>query len=162
MARPLRIEHPGGWYHLTARGNERKEIFRDDSDRAHFLHLLEEMTKRFAVRLHGYVLMDNHYHLIVELGESHLSRSVQWLNVSYAAWFNRRRDRIGHLFQGRFRSIVFDPVASALEVSRYVHLNPVRIGRLGLGKEERSASRAGVARPPDPKLVKERMEWLRC
>src|SRR5438876_9335484 len=106
MARPLRIERPGGWYHLTARGNERRPLFRDDRDRQHFCQLLAEMVDRFHVRLHGYVLMDNHYHLILELREANLSRAAQWLNLSYSVWFNRRHGRSGHLFQGRFRSVI--------------------------------------------------------
>jgi len=161
MARPLRIEHPGGWYHLTSRGNERRAIFRDDRDRTHFLELLENMVERFDLRLHCFVLMDNHYHLIVELRRPNLSRALQWLNLGYSAWFNRRHDRVGHLFQGRFKSVLFSGPASALELSRYVHLNPVRVGALGLGKRQRAASRAGAATAPDPKQVGERLERLR-
>src|SRR5580658_10561464 len=161
MARPLRIEHAGGWYHLTARGNERRAIFRDERDRAHFLELLEEMVGRFGLRVHCFVLMDNHYHLIVELRRANLSLALQWLNLSYSAWFNRRHDRSGHLFQGRFKSILFSAPASALEVSRYVHLNPVRVGRLGLGKPQRSAMRAGVGPRPSPQQVRERIGRLR-
>jgi putative transposase len=160
VARPLRIEHPGGWYHLTARGNERRAIFRDDRDRAHFLELLEEMVGRFGLRLHCFVLMDNHYHLIAELRRANLSLAMQWLNVSYSVWFNRRHDRVGHLFQGRFKSVLFSAPASALELSRYVHLNPARVGDLGLGKNQRAASRAG-APPPDPQQVGQRLEMLR-
>src|SRR6266849_4117530 len=100
MARPLRIEKAGGWYHVTARGNERKAIFRDDVDRRHFLSLIAEMVLRFRVRLHCFVLMENHYHLLVELTEPNLSRAVQWLSLSYSVWFNRRHRRSGHLFQG--------------------------------------------------------------
>ena len=100
MARPLRIERPGDWYHLTSRGNERRPIFRDDRDRQHFCQLLAEMVDRFRVRLHGYVLMDNHYHLILELREANQSRAAQGLNLSYSVWFNRRHGRSGHLFQG--------------------------------------------------------------
>ena len=95
MARPLRIERAGGWYHVTARGNERKAIFRDDRDRMHFLELLEEMVKRFRVRLHVYVLMTNHYHLLLELTEANLSLAAHWLNVSHSVWFNRRHQRSG-------------------------------------------------------------------
>src|ERR1044071_7225824 len=108
MARPLRIEKAGGWYHVTARGNERKSIYRDDQDREHFLELLQEVVLRFRVRLHGYVLMDNHYHLLLELTEPNLSRAVQWLNVSYSVWFNRRRRRSGHFFHGRFKSVAVE------------------------------------------------------
>jgi REP element-mobilizing transposase RayT len=161
MARPLRIERAGGWYHVTARGNERRAIYRDDRDRRHFCELLGEMVQRFSVRLHAYVLMENHYHLILELTESNLSRAAQWLNVSYSVWFNRRHERSGHLFQGRFKSITVDSVPWGLELSRYVHLNPVRIESLNLGKREQQSLRVGAGGAPDPKLVKERLSRLR-
>ncbi len=161
MARPLRIERVGGWYHLTSRGNERRAVFRDDRDRAHFCALLEEMVFRFRVRLHAYVLMHNHYHLILELTEPNLSRTGQWLNVSYSVWFNRRHGRSGHLFQGRFKSVVVDPLQWGLELSRYVHLNPVRVASLGLGKKDRQTRRAGVPEAPDARVVKDRIAQLR-
>ena len=160
MARPLRIERPGGRYHVTARGNERRAIFRDDSDRAHLLELLSEAAERFAIRIHAYVLMDNHFHLLVETPEANLSRAMQWLNVSYSVWFNRRHDRAGHLFQGRFRSVVIEDDAGWQEVARYVHLNPVRVAALGLGKRDRSAARQGLAKPPAPGLVGQRLSLL--
>jgi REP element-mobilizing transposase RayT len=112
MARALRIERPGGRYHVTARGNERKAIYRSDTDRAHFLELLGEATEAFGIRVHAYVLMDNHYHLLVETPEANLSQAMQWLNVSYSVWFNRRHDRAGHLFQGRFKSVVVEDDAA--------------------------------------------------
>lgn len=161
MARPLRIERADGWYHVTARGNERRDIYRDDGDRGHFLGLLAEMVDRFRVALHGYVLMDNHYHLIIELTQTNLSRAFQWLNVSYSIWFNRRHGRCGHLFQGRFKSVVVDPEPWALELSRYVHLNPVRVGRLGLDKAQRRQQRAGASTRPSVQAVKERLALLR-
>ena len=111
MARPLRIDHAGGWYHVTGRGNERRAIYRADRDRLHFLELLGEMVARFRLRCHAFVLMENHYHLLLELTEPNLSRALQWLNLSYSLWFNRRHDRSGHLFQGRFKSIVVEPAA---------------------------------------------------
>jgi putative transposase len=95
MARPLRMDVEGGWYHVTSRGIERRTIFRNDRDREHFLERLEAMVGRFGIVLHAYVMMDNHYHVIVECPEANLSRSIQWLNVSYVAWFNRRHDRVG-------------------------------------------------------------------
>jgi len=161
MARPLRIERRGGWYHVTSRGNERKPIYRDIRDREHFLAILAEMADRFRVRLHGYVLMDNHYHLVVELTERNLSRSVQWLNVSYSVWFNRRHSRSGHLFQGRFRSVTIAPEEWGLALSRYVHLNPVRVRALGLGKADRAGRRVGLAPAPDAARVRERTSLLR-
>ncbi len=99
MARALRIEIQGGHYHVTARGNERRAIFRQDKDRTHFLELLSELPPRFGVRLHAYVLMLNNYHLVLETPEANLSRAVQWLNVSYSVWFNRRHRRSDRLFQ---------------------------------------------------------------
>ena len=96
MARALRIERPGGRYHVTARGNERKEIFRDDTDRFHFLASLGELAERFR-RAGAYALMDNHYHLLLETPEANLRRAMHWLNVAYCVWFNQRRRRHGHL-----------------------------------------------------------------
>jgi REP element-mobilizing transposase RayT len=161
MARPLRIEKAGGWYHVTSRGNERKRIYRDDRDREHFLGLIAEMVCRFHVRLHCYVLMDNHYHLLLELREANLSRAVQWLNVSYSVWYNRRRGRSGHLLQGRFKSVAVDREEWALELSRYLHLNPVRIKALGLSKADRKAQRVGLSPAPNAEEVRRRKEILR-
>lgn len=161
MARPLRIEREGGWYHVTARGNERQKIYRDDRDRRHFLELLAELVDRFGLRLHVYVLMANHYHLLVELRETNLSQAMQWLNVSYSAWFNRKHDRSGHLFQGRFKSIVVSRDEWALALSRYVHLNPVRLVALGLSKERRRQSRQGIKGAPEPEQVRQRLSVLK-
>ena len=118
MARPLRIERPGAWYHITARANERKSLFRDERDRKHFCDVLAEAIERFGLHLHGWVLMDNHYHVLLEITEANLSRAMQWLNVSYTVWFNRRHQRSGHLLQGRYKAIVVDPVTWGLELSR--------------------------------------------
>ena len=161
MARPLRIERIGCWYHLTARGNERRDIFRDDKDRRHFLELLEEVVSMFAVRLHAYVLMSNHYHLLVEITEANLSRAIHWLNVSYTVWFNRRHGRRGHLLQGRFKSVVVEPAEWGLEVSRYIHLNPSRLRRLGLGKRELQRSRSVGVERVEGEQVQERIRTLR-
>jgi REP element-mobilizing transposase RayT len=146
---------------LSARGNERKNIFRQDSDRYHLLELLGEMTERFGVRVHAYVLMDNHFHLLVETPEANLSRAMQWLLVSYSVWFNRRHDRVGHLFQGRFKAIIVEDNAGWQEVARYVHLNPVRTAILALGKRQQAASRAGLVARPRPELIAERLRLLR-
>ena len=98
--------------------------------------------------MHGYVLMDNHYHLMVETLEANLSRGMQWLNISYSVWFNRCHQRAGHLFEGRYKAIVVDRLGWGLEVSRYVHLNPVRVEKLGLGKGQRQRDRQGVGSAP--------------
>ena len=161
MARPVRIEVAGGWYHVTARGNERRAIFRDDQDRRHFLELLEAWVRRFGLRLHAYVLMDNHYHLLVETGSANLTQAMQWLGVGYAVWFNRRHRRVGHLFQGRYKAIVVEAEVAAWELSRYVHLNPVRVKRLGQDKRARELAVAGLSGAADSQQVRERMEKLR-
>ena len=141
---------------------ERRVIFHDDSDRQHFLELLAELPERFGVLLHAYVLMPNHFHLLLETPEANLSRTGQWLNVSYSIWFNRRHRRSGHLFQGRFGAVIMEDDAWFQEVGRYVHLNPVRIHRLGLDKGQREASaKIGLAAAPSAELVAERLATLR-
>ncbi len=161
MARDLRIQIPGGRYHITARGNERRAIFRQDTDRIRLLELFSELPGRFGVRLHAYVLMNNHYHLVMETPEANLSRATQWLNVSYSVWFNRRHRRSGHLFQGRFKAILIEENAGLQRVARYVHLNPVRLMGLGLGKGRRQAVAKGLAGAPRAEVVGQRMEVLR-
>ena len=136
MARPLRMERAGAWYHVTARGTERRVIFADDQDRRRWMELVAEAVAVFKLVVHGYVLMDNHYHLMVETREANLSRAMQWLQSSYSMGFNRRHRRVGPLFQGRFKAIVVDRAGWGLELSRYVHLNPVRTARMGLDKRE--------------------------
>jgi REP element-mobilizing transposase RayT len=157
----LRIICPGAWHHITSRGIERRPIFKDDRDRRHFLELLEELVERFGVTLHAFVLMGNHYHLLLELGKPNLSRAIQWLNLSYSVWFNRRHRRCGYLFQGRFKSVVVDPVGWGLGMSAYIHLNPARVASLRLSKADRERSRAGAGELPDKKLAGERLVVLR-
>jgi REP element-mobilizing transposase RayT len=146
---------------VTARGNERRAIFRDDQDRRHFLELLAELPERFGTRLHGWVLMENHFHLLMETPEPNLSQTGQWLNVSYSVGFNRRHQRSGHLFQGRFGAVLVGGLGDWLEVARYVHLNPVRVARLGLSKQDRQRQKTAAGRDPGAKLVAERVRVLR-
>jgi putative transposase len=131
MSRPLRLEYPGSLWHVTVRGNNRQNIFRDDHDRAFFLDLLGNCVNRFAWILPSYVLMSNHFHLVTELTNESLSRGMQWLNGSYSQTFNRRHERVGHVFQGRFKAFLIEKEAYFLEVLRYVVLNPVRAGIVG-------------------------------
>lgn len=162
MARPLRLEYLGAWYHVTARGNERRDIFRDDRDRERFVTLLAELEKRYGLEVHGYVLMPNHYHLMLRLNrESGLSKGMQWLAVSYTVWFNRRHRRSGHLFQGRFKSVVVEFERWGQELSRYVHLNPVRVKALGLSKSARKADRVGLGERLDKSIILQRLKMLR-
>src|SRR5271166_1417990 len=126
MARPLRVEYPGALYHVTARGNERRAIFRDDEDRQRLLGTLEEACTEYGLRLYAFCLMPNHYHLLVETPRANLSRAVGWIQTTYTIRFNRRHRRSGHLFQGRFKAHVIDAEDYARQLVCYVHLNPVR------------------------------------
>ena len=128
MSRQLRIEFPGAIHHVTSRGNERRNIYRDDRDRRRFLKLLEEVVVLRRWILHAWVLMSNHYHLLIETPEVGLSRGMKKLNESYAKWFNTRHRRVGHLFQGPFKNIVVERESHLLELTRYIVLNPVRCG----------------------------------
>src|SRR5688572_1974613 len=102
MSRPLRLEFPGAIWHVTSRGNERRDIVRDDLDRRRFVAFLGRVVHDHNWILHAWVLMTNHYHLLVETPDCGLSRGVKWLNQRVAETFNERHDRVGHLFQGRF------------------------------------------------------------
>ena len=128
MARPLRVEFPGALHHVTSRGNERRAIFRSDVDRRMFLRLVGDAVARFRWSVTAYVLMTNHFHLVVQTPEPNLSRGMHWLMTSYAGWFNRRHKRSGHLFQGRFGSCLIERDTYFTEVLRYVVMNPVRAG----------------------------------
>ena len=121
------------------RGNEE---WRDVTPMLCFLGLLGEMSERFGVEVHAYVLMGNHYHLILRTPNANASRAMQWLNVSFSAWSNAKRQRVGHVFQGRFRSTLIDGEGAwLLTASAYLHLNPVRVSSLGLGKTASKAVR---------------------
>ena len=126
MARPLRVEFEGACYHVTARGNERREVFRSDDDRRLFLRTLGEAAERFGLVVHAYCLMPNHYHLLVRTPRGNLSRGIGWVQATYCTRFNRRHRRCGHLVQGRFKAHLVGADEYARQLVRYVHLNPVR------------------------------------
>ncbi len=126
MSRPLRIQYAGALYHVTSRGNERKAIYRDDADFQLFLSTLAEVCDRFNWVVHSFCLMTNHYHLVVETPDGNLSAGMRQLNGVYTVRFNRKYGRSGHLFQGRYKSIIVDKDSYLMELSRYVVLNPVR------------------------------------
>ncbi|MDQ6955392.1 MAG: transposase [Mariprofundaceae bacterium] len=130
MARPLRIEYEGAVYHVTSRGNALSDIYLSDDDRELFLEVLEHVVERFSWVCHAYCLMNNHYHLMVETPQANLSRGMRQLNGMYTQRFNREHDRVGHVFQGRFKSIVVDKDAYLLELSRYIVRNPVAAGMM--------------------------------
>jgi len=126
MARPLRLEFPGAVYHVMARGNRREPIYLEDSDFSEFLSLLAEVRGRFNWLVHAYCLMTNHYHLLIETPDANLSRGMRHLNGVYTQRFNRRCQRGGHVFQGRYKALLVQKDPYLLELSRYIVLNPVR------------------------------------
>ena len=126
MARPLRIEFKGAFYHVTARGNERGKIYYANADYEKFKDYLKDGQEKYGYRLHCYVLMTNHYHLLIETPDGNISKVMHYINGSYTTHINRKRKRSGHLFQGRYKAILIDRDSYLLELSRYVHLNPVR------------------------------------
>ena len=128
MSRPLRIEYPGAFYHVTSRGNERKMVFQSTRDREKYLSYLESAHDRYGAIIHVYCLMGNHYHLLLETPRGNLSQVIHHIDGAYTTYFNVKRDRSGHLFQGRFKGILVDKDAYCKELSRYIHLNPVRAG----------------------------------
>ena len=161
MARPVRIDIEGGVYHVISRGTERCDLFREDADYIHLLDRMAEAQRRFRFCIYGYVLMKNHFHLIVRTPEANLSRVMQWLKVSYSMWFNVKYDRVGPLFQGRFKSVLVDSNESwLLDLSLYVHLNPVRIKPLGLDKKGKQVEALGWS-APSKEIMKKRLTTLR-
>ncbi|HEX7151667.1 MAG TPA: transposase [Thermoanaerobaculia bacterium] len=145
MARPLRIEFPGALYHITSRGNEQRRIFKSDRDRTQFLLFLGEVARRFGWSVTAYVLMSNHFHLVIQTPEPNLSKGMHWLKGTYAAWFNRHHRRSGHLFQGRFHALLVEKESYFTQVLRYVVLNPVRAGMVRRPEDYRWSSYRATA-----------------
>jgi len=127
MVRPLRIEYPNACYHITCRGNQRVNIFKDNKDRKRFLNILAESLKVFRVEVHCYILMSNHFHFILKTLEANLGRFMQRFNTAYITYYNLRHQRSGHLYQGRYKALLVEADEYLLELSRYIHLNPVRV-----------------------------------
>jgi REP element-mobilizing transposase RayT len=130
MARPLRVTFPGAFYHLTSRGNERKAVFKSLRDREKFFEYLQSVTQRYDAGIHAYCLMDNLYHLLLEMPAGNLSRIMRHINGAYTTSFKVKGGRSGHLFQGRNKAILVEMDEYAKELSRYIHLNPVRAHRV--------------------------------
>jgi REP element-mobilizing transposase RayT len=159
MSRPLRPQYPGAIYHLTSRGNARQKIFLDNTDRELFLSTLSHVISRYGWLCHAYCLMENHYHLLIETPKANLSLGMRQLNGVYTQAFNRRRRRVGHLFQGRYKAILVQKEAHLLELCRYVVLNPLRVK---LGKREVrwrwSSYRATAGLAPVPEFLT--VDWV--
>ena len=156
MTRPLRIAFPGATYHIMSRGDRRWEIYRDDVDRRLFLDLLSREVRQQRWRLLANCLMGNHYHLLLETPESNLVTGMRRLNGVYTQTFNRRHGQVGHVMQGRYKSILVDREAYLLELARYIVLNPVRAGMVSAAQEWAwSSFRATAGMVPGE-------DWLAC
>lgn len=128
MPRPLRAAFANATYHITARGNNSESLFRDTYDRYDYLSILARLKGRLPIRIFAYALLTNHIHLVLQTPDANVSSAMRLLHGAYAAGFNRKYKRTGHLFGGRFRSRIIDDDQYLLEATRYVHLNPVRAG----------------------------------
>lgn len=128
MARQLRVEYPGAIYHVMNRGDRREPIFQDDADRRRFVETLGEACAKTGWQVHAHVLMPNHFHLVVETPQPNLVAGMKWLLGTYTSRFNRRHKLFGHLFSGRYKSLIVDGSGSGYlkSVCDYVHLNPAR------------------------------------
>ena len=162
MARPLRIQYPDAVYHITCRGNERQVIFKDDADRARFLQILTQSLSIYTVKLHTYVLMNNHFHLLVETPLGNLAEFMRKFNITYTSYYNRRHKRIGHLYQGRYKSILVDKSEYLSILSRYIHLNPVRRGLVERAEQWKWSSAAWFLGAGTPPLIPDSIppEWV--
>ncbi|MFQ5470279.1 MAG: transposase [Gammaproteobacteria bacterium] len=159
MARPLRIELAGGIYHVTTRGDRLEDIYQDDKDRQKWLAVLEQVCERYNWICHGYCQMTNHYHLIIETVEGNLSKGMRQLNGVYTQYHNRRHDRVGHVYHGRYKAILVEKDSYLLELSRYVVLNPVRAGMVKhAGAWSWSSYRAMIDKAPAPAWLQ--VDWL--
>ena len=126
MARPIRLHIPHAFYHVMSRGNAKQTIFAGEADYRRFLELLGATSSRFGVLCRAYCLMGNHFHLLLQPDTCPVSRMMQQLNSGYSQSFNRRHERVGHVLQGRFKSLLVDRDEYFLQVLRYIMLNPVR------------------------------------
>ncbi len=156
MARPLRIEYLHALYHVTVRGNAQQPIFKDDFDCDLFLDVVCTAYRRFGFIIHAFVLMKNHYHLLMETPAPNLSRVLRHINGVYTQAFNRRHKMVGHVLQGRFKAFVVEREAYYLELVRYIHLNPVRARAVPHADEFRYSGHVALI---DPITAKRWQEW---
>jgi REP element-mobilizing transposase RayT len=159
MARPLRIEYAGALYHVTARGDRCEDIYVDDEDRQLWLQILAQVCRRFNWRCHAWCQMDNHYHILIETAEGNLSQGMRQLNGVYTQKSNRRHERVGHVFQGRYKAILVERDSYLLELCRYIVLNPIRAGMVkNVGDWEWSSYHAMINNKTAPEWLE--TDWL--
>ncbi len=125
MGRPWREEYKGGIYHVIARGNNKEYIFKEDIDKGYFIKQIKETVEGMGYRVYGFVLMDNHYHIIIQTMDRKLQEVMHQINNKYSKYYNSKYKRIGHVFQGRYKAILVQDERFLVELLRYVHQNPV-------------------------------------
>jgi REP element-mobilizing transposase RayT len=156
MARPLRIEYEGAWYHIMNRGAQRQPVFTNDNQRQYFLSLLSDATERFNAEWHAYCLMGNHYHLLIRTPDANLQRIMRHVNGVYTQYYNRTQRRDGALFRGRYKAILVDAQAYWTQLSRYIHRNPLEAGLVNqLARYPWSSYPAYIG-------LDKRPDWLTC
>ena len=153
MARSPRLFTPGLFYHLYCRGNNREEIFFEESNYLRFLGNLERFRKSLSYSLCGYCLLPNHFHLLLKVGDIHISLIMQKIMTAYSMYVNKKYDRVGHVFQGRFQSIIVEKESYLLQVLRYIHLNPVKSGLVTWPEDYRWSSYLHYFAPKEEDLM---------
>ena len=128
MSRPLRIEYEGAVYHVISRGNRGEHIFAEDQDKEYFIETLQNAIEKYKIDLYAYCVMGNHYHLLMTTPYGKLTKAMHYIGSSYGSFLRRRRGWIGHVFAGRYKSLCVEKEGYLLELSRYLHLNPVKAG----------------------------------
>jgi REP element-mobilizing transposase RayT len=159
MARPLRIEYEGAVYHIMGKGNRGEFIFSEDRDKEVCLDFLERAGQRYGITVYGWCIMGNHYHLLISTPERTLGRAMHFIGSGYGSYMRRYRGWIGHVFAGRYKSICVEKESYLLELSRYLHLNPVKAGVVKKPEEYRwSSYRHYIGKEKSPKWL--HTEWL--
>jgi REP element-mobilizing transposase RayT len=158
MSRPLRVEYEHAFYHVISRGHRRENIFRNDGDRKNFLNKLSLAAERLQLKIHAYVLMNNHYHLLIETPQANIVKAMHDINAGYANWYRCKYRLVGSIFQGRYKAIVVEKDEYLLVLSAYIHLNPVKAGMVKKPEEyfwSSYGSYIGKSKPPSFLYVSE-------
>ncbi len=154
MARPIRIEYPDAYYHISSRGDGRKEIYREKDDYELFYEILASSVSKYQIIIYAFTLMSNHYHLIIMTPLGNLASCMRYINGLYSQKYNRRHKRVGHVLQGRYKAILIEDESYLLEVIRYIHLNPYRAKMVESIDSYPYSSHQAVIK------IKEREKWI--
>ncbi|OGO78085.1 MAG: hypothetical protein A2Y23_15500 [Clostridiales bacterium GWB2_37_7] len=128
MGRPTRVDYKGGIYHVIARGNNKELIFIEDKDKGHFISVVKKSCEIMGCKVYGYALMNNHYHILMQTMDKKLQEIMHKVNNTYSKYFNLKYERVGHVFQGRYKSCIIQDETYMFNVLRYIHQNPIEAG----------------------------------